>query len=634
MMFDQAETVLRKTFGYDRFRPLQGDVIRQVLRRKDTLVIMPTGGGKSICYQIPAMIFEGLTVVVSPLISLMKDQVEQLGEYGVPAVYLNSTLSPNQYVLNSGMVSSGKVRMLYVAPETLMAPRTRDLLAGVNVDCITIDEAHCISEWGHDFRPEYRQLAAFRRNFPDAVCLALTATATPRVREDIRVTLQMEESEVFVAGFDRDNLFLEVIPKVDPLGQILDFVESRKEESGIIYCFSRKQVDELCGDLSHIGYAAKPYHAGLNEETRSANQEAFIRDDARIMVATIAFGMGINKPDVRYVIHHDLPQNIESYYQQIGRAGRDGERSHCLLLYSYGDTQKIRYFIDQKPDKEKLFAQRHLDALIDYIESGTCRRPPLLRYFGEEYGERQCGICDKCLTGAVEPEDVTEQARKFLSCVVRTGESFGAAYISEILRGSEAKKILGNGHHNLSTHGIGREWPRQKWILLSRLLVRAGYLRKDPDFGQLQLTPDARGVLLGETKVTGRMDTSPSGSSPLPATRIDYDTFFSSPSKFSSASKASGKFRDKRFPRVQEPAQMDGFDMILFERLRSLRKKLSDQRGIPPYAIFPDKTLKQMSAHLPQSLHAMADIYGVGITKLHKYGELFLSEIIDHKNRK
>jgi ATP-dependent DNA helicase RecQ len=622
-MIEQAQSILRETFGYERFRPLQGEVISQVLQRKDTLVIMPTGGGKSLCYQIPAMLFQGLTVVVSPLISLMKDQVGQLDEYGVPAVFLNSTLSPAEYMANAERVRTGEVKMLYVAPETLLNNRTRDLLAGVKVDCFTIDEAHCISEWGHDFRPEYRQLVAFRRTFPEAVCLALTATATPRVREDIRTTLKMDKSEVFVAGFDRANLFLEIAPKVNPLLQILEFIQPRKEQSGIIYCFSRKQVDELTADLRKKGYKVRPYHAGLKEDVRTANQEAFIRDDALIIVATIAFGMGINKPDVRYVIHHDLPQNIESYYQQIGRAGRDGEKAHCLLLYNHGDTQKIRYFIDQKPDKEKLIAQRHLDALVDYIEGGTCRRPPLLRYFGEEYNGRLCEMCDKCLAGEDETGDVTEQAKKFLSCVVRTGETFGAAYVSDILRGSEAKKVLSNGHHNLSTHGIGREWPKQQWIQLSRLLIRSGFLHKDPEFGQLRLTSAARGVLKGDTPVTGSI-VAPE-TAVMAVTTIEYDRYTAGRAKKTGLKQRFGQ-------RVSEPDVSSGHDQILFEELRKLRKKMADQRGIPPYAIFPDRTLKEMAARLPQSLSAMAAIHGVGATKLHKYGEIFLGEILQHSN--
>jgi ATP-dependent DNA helicase RecQ len=434
-MIQQAKSVLKGTFGYDDFRPLQEEVIGKVLKRKDTLVIMPTGGGKSLCYQIPALIFDGLTIVISPLISLMKDQVEQLHEFNIPAVFLNSSLTPGEYDRNVSIIKNGKANMLYLAPETLLMPRTRELLADVQVDCFTIDEAHCISEWGHDFRPEYRQLAEVRKDFPDAVCLALTATATPRVREDIRQILEMADSETFVASFDRQNLFLKIVDKADPVEQILDFLYTRKKQSGIIYCFSRRQVDELYMDLKDEGYSARPYHAGLSEAVRTRNQEAFIRDDVDIIVATIAFGMGINKPDVRFVVHHDMPQNIESYYQQIGRAGRDGLRADCLLLFSHSDTQKINYFINQKDEKEKKVAREHLDSLLKYLETTVCRRVPLMAYFGETYRKDDCGMCDNCLTLDSDKEDLTVQAQKFLSCVVRLDERYGANYVVDVLKG-------------------------------------------------------------------------------------------------------------------------------------------------------------------------------------------------------
>jgi len=396
-MSNQAKTILRETFGYDHFRPLQEEVIGKVMEKKDTLVIMPTGGGKSICYQIPGILFDGLTVVISPLISLMKDQVEQLHEFDIPALFLNSSLTPQEYSMNVSKLRSGEAKLLYLAPETLLMPRTHELLSSLKVDCFTIDEAHCISEWGHDFRPEYRQLANVRKDFPEAVCLALTATATPRVREDIRVILEMRNSETFVASFDRNNLFLKIADKNDPVEQVLDFLYTRKKQSGIIYCFSRRQVDELYMDLREEGYAVRPYHAGLSDKQRNRNQDAFIRDNVDIIVATIAFGMGINKPDVRFVIHHDMPQNIESYYQQIGRAGRDGLRSDCLLLFSHSDTQKINYFINQKDEKEKKVAKDHLAALIGYLETTDCRRVPLMDYFGETYKK----IIAECVTTAL-----------------------------------------------------------------------------------------------------------------------------------------------------------------------------------------------------------------------------------------
>ncbi|HRQ24616.1 MAG TPA: ATP-dependent DNA helicase RecQ, partial [Anaerolineales bacterium] len=331
-------SILKETFGYDTFRPLQQEVIENVLSRRDTLAVMPTGGGKSLCYQIPSLLFEGLTVVVSPLISLMKDQVEQLRAFGVPSLFLNSSLSPQEYQENMDYVRRGEVKLLYVAPETLLAPRILSLLDSIQVDCLTIDEAHCISEWGHDFRPEYRQLVEVRKRYPNAVCLALTATATSRVRQDIRSTLKFTTTNEFVASFNRDNLYIEVARKRDAYAQTLELLERYKDQSGIVYCFSRRQVDELSAYLLSRGYSVRPYHAGLEDAERKRNQEAFIRDDAQIIVATIAFGMGINKPNVRFVIHFDLPKSIESYYQEIGRAGRDGLPAHCTLLYSYGDV--------------------------------------------------------------------------------------------------------------------------------------------------------------------------------------------------------------------------------------------------------------------------------------------------------
>lgn len=598
-MSNQAKTILQETFGYDHFRPLQEEVIGKVMKKKDTLVIMPTGGGKSICYQIPALLFDGLTVVISPLISLMKDQVEQLHEFDIPALFLNSSLTPEEYSLNVSLLKSGQSKLLYLAPETLLMPKTLDLLSTLTVDCFTIDEAHCISEWGHDFRPEYRQLANVRKNFPGAVCLALTATATPRVREDIRGILEMKNSETFVASFDRKNLFLKIADKNDPVEQVLDFLYTHKKQSGIIYCFSRRQVDELYMDLRDEGYAVRPYHAGLSDQQRSRNQEAFIRDDVDIIVATIAFGMGINKPDVRFVIHHDMPQNIESYYQQIGRAGRDGLRSDCLLLFSHSDTQKINYFINQKDEKEKKVAKEHLAALIGYLETTDCRRVPLMDYFGETYKKDNCGMCDNCLALDTDMEDMTEQAQKFLSCIVRVDERFGANHITDVLRGSGAKKILENRHDKLSTYGIGKEWGRDQWIQLSRLLIRKGYLKKHPKYGSLTLEPDAKKVLRGAERVEGVLD----------RTQISID--------------------GKAVARTSNEVE-NRYDEKLFELLRKKRKELADKQGIPPYVIFPDTTLMEMSYYFPRSSENLLQIYGVGSAKESKYGNDFLRIIKEY----
>ena len=599
----QAKTILQETFGYSTFRPLQGEVIRNVLNKKDTLVIMPTGGGKSLCYQIPALIFDGLTIVVSPLISLMKDQVEQLEEFGVSALFLNSSLTPEMYRQNVNRLKRGDAKLLYLAPETLMMESTRRLLSEMKVDCFTIDEAHCISEWGHDFRPEYRQLAHVRKDFPGAVCLALTATATPRVRDDIQQILEMKNSNAFVASFDRKNLLLKVADKEKPLEQILDFLYTRPKQSGIIYCFSRRQVDELYSDLKHEGHSVLPYHAGLSEMQRTRNQDAFIRDNVQIIVATIAFGMGINKPDVRFVIHHDMPQNIESYYQQIGRSGRDGLQADCLLLYSYSDKQKIQYFINQKEGTEKKVAEKHLDALIHYLEHDGCRRTPLMEYFGEEYKKENCGMCDNCLRHKDALQDLTVQAQKYMSCIVRTNEMYGAYHIADVLNGSKAKKILENGHDKLSTYGIGKEWSKNQWIQLSRLLIRKGLLKKDPQYGSLLLTDNAEAVLKGDEIVQGVLD------------RTQTNT--------------GDDVRRKTSSDVEKK-----YDEHLFEELRKKRKELADAQEIPPYTIFPDTTLMEMSYFYPQSEDKLIGIYGVGSAKMKKYGDEFLEVIREYSSEK
>ncbi|PKL87616.1 MAG: DNA helicase RecQ, partial [Ignavibacteriae bacterium HGW-Ignavibacteriae-2] len=482
-MLKKAHTILNDVFGYKTFRPLQEKIIQSILHKKDALVIMPTGGGKSLCYQIPALIFEGLTIVVSPLISLMKDQVEQLHQLGIGAIFLNSSLNAEEYQNNIELLLNGKVKLLYVAPETLFMDKTIRLLDSIKVDCITVDEAHCISEWGHDFRPEYRKLAEVRNHFPETVCIAFTATATPRVQQDIIQSLKLKNAAEFIASFNRENLYLEIIPKTGGVDQTIKFLRKYPNQSGIIYCFSRKQVDSLYNDLLHAGYSVLPYHAGLKDEERKNNQELFIRDDVQIIVATIAFGMGINKSNVRFVIHYDLPKNIESYYQEIGRAGRDGLRSHCLLLFSYADILKIRYFINQKESKEKRIAEDHLNAMLDYAETGVCRRVPMLSYFGEKTNIKKCGMCDNCNSNEKDLVDVTIPAQKFLSCVKRTNEIFGASYIVDVLRGSKSDKVLNNGHDKLSTYNIGSEYTKKQWMYLSHQLIHNQLLESDPAYG-------------------------------------------------------------------------------------------------------------------------------------------------------
>jgi ATP-dependent DNA helicase RecQ len=589
-------SILKDTFGYDIFRPLQLEVIENVLARRDTLAVMPTGGGKSLCYQIPALLLDdGLTVVVSPLISLMKDQVEQLRAFGVPAVFLNSSLGPQEYQENMEYVKRGEVKLLYVAPETLLTPRILSLLAGLKVALLTIDEAHCISEWGHDFRPEYRQLVEVRVRFPDAVCLALTATATARVRQDIRTTLKFSSANEFIASFNRENLYIEVVRKRDPIGQTIQILERHKDQSGIIYCFSRRQVDELAAYLASQGYSALPYHAGLEDTQRRKNQEAFIRDDAQIMVATIAFGMGINKPNVRFIIHFDLPKSIEGYYQEIGRAGRDGLPAHCTLLFSYSDVAKINYFIDQKEGDEKRVAIGHLDAIVRFAEDEmTCRRKPLLNYFGESYSAETCSNCDNCTSTPATLTDITLFAQKFLSCVKRADEKFGAGHIADILLGSKNEKVLRWGHDKLSTYGIGTELTKKQWMHLARQLLTIGYLKQEGEYRTLSLTARALEALKKREKIIGTVQE---------AERVQ--------------------------KRGKKQEQLE-YNHALFALLRQKRKEMADEAGVPPYVIFSDRTLTEMAAYYPQSTESLLNISGVGQVKSRQYGDAFLEVIKDY----
>ncbi|MFZ5629587.1 MAG: DNA helicase RecQ [Spirochaetota bacterium] len=586
-----AEELLHSVFGYEAFRLEQKQIIENVLAKRDTLVIMPTGGGKSLCYQIPALIFEGLTVVVSPLISLMQDQVSQLNQLGVSAVCLNSSLGLDEYEMNLLELRSGKVKLLYLAPETLFLERTQRLLGQVRVDCLTIDEAHCISDWGHDFRPEYRKLLEIRRRLKGVVTIALTATATARVRDDIREQLAITEGNEFIASFDRPNLHLNVLAKENVQSQVLGILRQHADESGIIYCYSRSQVDELSAFLAGRGFSVRPYHAGLADDMRAKNQRMFIRDDVQIIVATVAFGMGINKPNVRFVIHHDLPKNMESYYQEIGRAGRDGLKADCYLLYSHGDTNKIKYFIAQKDEEEKRVALAQLATLVKYAESEVCRRQTLLQYFGETTGE-YCGACDVCLNPPKDKVDLTLPAQKFLSCVKRTGERFGAAYVIEVLRGAKTQKVLANGHETLSTYGIGRELEKTEWLALARQLVQQGLLRQDAEYGTLALAPPAIPLLKGEMKLMGRALVS---------------------SQSGRVSAAANKHE-----------LLANANEELFEILRRKRKELADEQNLAPYMIFSDKSLIDMSTRLPQSRAEFLDVHGVGEAKWQRYGDQFL----------
>jgi ATP-dependent DNA helicase RecQ len=586
-------TTLKTVFGYDSFRPLQETCIQSVLNRQDTVLIMPTGGGKSICYQIPALLLPGLTIVISPLISLMQDQVSQLKSLGVQAEVLNSSLSFEEYTRNTSRIRSGKTKLLFCAPETLFKDEILDLLDSCRVNGITIDEAHCISEWGHDFRQEYRRIKDLRSRFPQAVFLAVTATATIRVRRDIITNLGLCNPQELVASFNRDNLFYEVIPKKRATDQTIHFLNKFKGQSGIIYCFSRKQVDALTSDLNYFGFKALPYHAGLADDVRHKNQELFIRDDVPIMVATIAFGMGINKPNVRFVIHYDLPKNIESYYQETGRAGRDGLPSHCLLLYSPGDCAKIKYFIDQKTDADqKRVAQNHLNAITSYAESRECRRRPLISYFGENYTIDNCGLCDNCIKPQETADNLTVQAIKFIRCVSETDERFGAVHIINVLRGSESEKILNNHHQKCKTFGAGRDMTIKQWQYLVRQFLTQNVLSKDDEYGVLKLNERSYALLAGRIKFEGyRMPTD--------------------------------------IVPVKAPAfkQSLRYDNSLFERLRIKRKQLADESGVPPYIIFSDKSLIDMCERRPRTTAEFAQVFGVGEQKLQKFSSIFLTEI-------
>jgi ATP-dependent DNA helicase RecQ len=603
-MIEQAKTILKRVFGFDAFRSLQEKVIQNVLNKKDTLVIMPTGSGKSLCYQIPALLFNGLTLVVSPLISLMKDQVEQLRELGVPTVMLNSSLSYEEYMQNVSRVRKNEIKLLYVAPETLLKSNILEMLSFIAVDCITIDEAHCISEWGHDFRPEYRQLVEVRKRFPQAVCMALTATATPRVRQDITNCLQFDQSNEFIDSFDRPNLFIRVFPKRNPSAQVIRFLEKFQNQSGIIYCATRRQVDELSVLLANKGLSVRPYHAGLSDEERKENQELFIRDDVRIIVATIAFGMGINKSNIRFVVHYDLPKNIESYYQEIGRAGRDGVKAYCLLLLSYGDIYKVKYFINQKEDDlERRVAYIHLNALLRFVETDVCRRIPLLNYFGESFPKENCGMCDNCLRQDKDLIDITHLAHQFLSCVYKTREIFGANHIIDVLRGSKSQKVMKFNHQNLYDYGSGKDLSKRQWFLLSRQFIQKGLLFQDQDYGSLKLTPKGETVLNGKEKVMGIFKEE---EVPEPA-----------------AAKSKAKNARDRFQDLD-------YDPDLFEILRQQRKELANMNNLPPYIIFSDRSLIDMAARFPRNRESFLRIHGVGEAKLAKYGKIFISLIDEY----
>ena len=598
MSLQSLTSCLKQTFGYDSFRPLQREIMEATLQGRDALAVLPTGAGKSLCYQLPALVRDGLTIVVSPLIALMKDQVDQLQASGVNATFLNSTLEATEARNRLDGLGRGDYQMLYVAPERLMLPDFLSRLKNWKVCALAVDEAHCISEWGHDFRPEYRRLKEVRQWTGNIPILALTATATERVREDIIKQLELENPVRFLASFNRPNLKYQVIPKAGAAAQVCNFASGRPEDSGIVYCQSRKTTEALAATLRANGFSAVAYHAGLDPAEREKNQDAFLRDEAKIVCATVAFGMGINKPNVRYVIHADMPKNIEGYYQETGRAGRDGLPADCLLLFSRGDFMKYVRFLDDIPDEQaRQVAHHQLDQMTHFAENDACRRIGLLGYFGEIWTHENCEGCDHCLEPR-EKWDATIDVQKLLSCVLRIRQAgnfnVGLNHVSEVLTGGMSEKIQRWKHEQLKTHGIGKHQPRPYWVDLGRQLLRMGLLVSSEDQFQT-VTVSQQGIDLLKNRAAVMLTRSMMVTRSQPLARTG-----------------------------EIPC-----DTGLFERLRALRKELADARNVPPYVVFSDVTLRHFSRDYPRDDQALLKIPGVGEKKREDYGIAFLGVIRD-----
>ncbi|MBB1609457.1 MULTISPECIES: DNA helicase RecQ [unclassified Pseudomonas] len=600
-MLDQAQRILKDVFGYDAFRGNQARIIERVASGGDALVLMPTGGGKSLCFQVPALLREGLTVVVSPLIALMEDQVATLDELGVPVAALNSSLSPEAQRDIAARLQRGEIKLLYLAPERLVQPRMLDFLQRLNVGLFAIDEAHCVSQWGHDFRPEYLQLGQLAELFPDVPRIALTATADMRTREEMIQRLHLQNAEQFLSSFDRPNIFYRIVPKEQPRKQLLGFLAERRGDAGIVYCLSRKKVEEVAEFLSNQGFPALPYHAGLSNELRAFHQKRFLNEEGLIMVATIAFGMGIDKPNVRFVAHLDLPKSLEAYYQETGRAGRDGLPADAWMAYGLQDVLLLRQMMqNSEGDERHKRVERHkLEAMLALCEEPRCRRQALLAYF-DEVMPNPCGHCDNCVDG-VETWDATEPARQALSAIYRSGQRYGVGHLVDILMGKETEKVRSLGHQHLAVFGIGKGRPEDEWRTLFRQLVARGLADVDLDgYGSLRLTEACRPLLRGEETLALRRDPKPQRSK--------------SPSS-GGASPASQLVR-------QEEREM-------WEALRTLRRKLAQEHSVPPYVIFPDATLLEMLRSQPTTLTAMAQVSGVGARKLERYGQAFLDVLTE-----
>ncbi|MCK5825510.1 MAG: DNA helicase RecQ [Desulfuromusa sp.] len=585
---------LNEVFGYQSFRPNQEEIVNALIQGRDAFVLMPTGGGKSLCFQIPALHRSGIAIVVSPLISLMKDQVDALQANGVRAACYNSSLGVVETRQVLSQLHAGRLDLLYVAPERLLSADFLERLRSLEIALFAIDEAHCVSHWGHDFRPEYTGLGKLRSYFPAVPMVALTATAEKQTRLDILHHLKLQNAHQVIASFDRPNIRYTVIDKAKPYLQLTAFLDSRRDESGIVYCLSRKRVDEVAAKLRQEGLKAAAYHAGLPTAERKQVQEDFIRDDIQIVVATVAFGMGIDKPNVRFVVHYDLPKNLESYYQETGRAGRDNLPAEALLLFGYGDIAIGRGLIEKggNPDQKRIEIHK-LNAMVAFAESGTCRRRALLGYFGETL-EKDCGNCDICLNPP-ERYDASEDARKALSCVYRVGQRFGIGHVIEVLRGAKTQRIFDLRHDQLSTYGIGQEQNQDHWSHLLRQLIHFGYLEQDiGNYSVLKLTEAARPLLRGETDL---MITRP-------------------------------RIKTGRKKRPERKIVGLEYDQELFNQLRILRKEIADHDGVPPYVVFGDASLAEMAATLPTDKEAFLQVNGVGQAKLQRYGSQFIEEII------